>query len=303
MKILILGSGYLGTELACSLSSNHSITCIGHANDSYKFNSKFPNINFIKGDVYDKELLEKNSLNSDQIYYCIWTGSVVDCIENPQIYKKINIDNFSALIESIKPKNSTFFLFSSAFVYSDLPKNSENSETKPETLYGKYRLQQELILKKSHMPYVILRLANIFGHQYFWPKQSQNVIDKFISNVFSTKQISLHGDGTQLVDLVQINQVLNLVNKINEKSIKNEIFNVSNESRTSIIDIAKTIQNYAIEKYNISIHLYKKNDYKKLPNIPAISSSKIMKYFQWKNLETITIKDIFEYENNRKNKL
>jgi len=293
----------LGTEIACSLSLNHHVTCIGHTNDSYKFNSKFSNINFIHGDINDKELLEKYVQNSDQIFYCIGTGGVIDCIENPQIYKKINMDNFSTLIESIKSNNSTFFLFSTAFVYSDLTKNSENSETKPKTLYGKYRLEQESILKKSNIPYIILRLSNIFGHQYFWPKESQNVIDKFISNVFSTREISLHGDGTQLVDLVQINQVLDLINKINEKCIKNEIFNVSNESRTSIIDIAKIIQNHANQKYNISIKLNKKNDFKNLPNIPAISSSKIMKNFQWKNLKTMTINDIFEYENTRNNKL
>ena len=167
MKILILGTGYVGSEIASSLSKNHIVTCIDHGNNFSDFSGKLENIKLVKGEIQNKNLIKEFSKDVDLICYCINTGGVVDCMENSELYKKINVDDFQELLESIENKNCHFLLLSTSFVYSNSEKNYEDSVTKPLTLYGKFRLEQESLLTKSNFPYTILRIANIYGHQNF----------------------------------------------------------------------------------------------------------------------------------------
>ena len=296
MKILILGTGYIGSEIASSLSKNHIVTCIDHGNNFSDFSGKLENIKLVKGEIQNKNLIKEFSKDVDLICYCINTGGVVDCMENSELYKKINIDDFQELLESIENKNCHFLLLSTSFVYSNSEKNYEDSVTKPLTLYGKFRLEQESLLTKSNFPYTILRIANIYGHQNFCVSKFNNAIDKFISNIFSNQEISLYGDGTQLVDFVHIDNFLKILNQIIDDKSENEIYNISNEFRMSISDIVNDMKNIAETKYNISVQLNKRDD-DPLPNIPNTSTSKIQKKFLWKNSQNMNSKLECMFEN------
>ena len=129
MKILILGTGYVGSEIASSLSKNHIVTCIDHGNNFSDFSGKLENIKLVKGEIQNKNLIKEFSKDVDLICYCINTGGVVDCMENSELYKKINVDDFQELLESIENKNCHFLLLSTSFVYSNSEKNYEDSVT------------------------------------------------------------------------------------------------------------------------------------------------------------------------------
>ena len=296
MKILILGTGYLGSEIAFSLSQNHSVTCIDHGNNFSEISSSLKNVKLIEGDIKDTTLIKNVSKDIDLICYCIETGGVIDCIEKPDHYKKINVDDFKQLLKSITNPNCSFLLLSSTFVYSDVEKNFEETLTDPKTIYGQLRLEQESILMQSNLSYTILRMSNIYGHQNFYMTKFDNVIDKFIANIFHNHEIFLYGDGTQLVDFVHIDNFLNIFNQIINKKFKNEIYNISNEFRISISDIANNMKNIAKNQYNISVLLKKQFTNDKLPNIPYVSSSKIQKNFLWKNSQNMNSKLKFMFE-------
>ena len=283
MKILILGTGYIGSEIACSLSKNHNIICIDHGKNFSSLNSIQNNIKLIKDEYQNTSLIQNITRDIDLICYCINTGGVVDCIQNSEMYKKINIDDFKQLLESIDNKKCHFLLLSTAFVYADSKINSEDSIPNPDTLYGKFRLEQERILVESKLPHTILRMSNIYGHHNLFQKQLNNVIDKFILNIFQNQEITIFGDGTHLVDFVHISNFLKVFEKIVNERPKNEIYNVSNENRISINDIAKKMVSIAKNKYNISILLKKQLSGNKLPNIPSTSTLKIQEKFSWKN--------------------
>lgn len=288
MKILILGSGYIGSEIAYEFSKDNQITCIDHGDNFSKISSKLKNVKLIKGDILDHELVKNISNEMDLICYCIGTGGVVNCIENPDHYKKINIDDFKKLLDSIENKNCRFLLLSTTFVYSNSEKNFENMQTNPDTIYGKLRLQQESILMNSELSYTILRMSNIYGHKNFWIRKFDNVIDKFISTGFSNKKILLYADGTQLVDFIHISNFLNILNQIINQKFQKEIYNITSETRQSIHDIALLIKNIAGKKYNISIQINKNDSSKKLPNIPDASASKIKNKIIWQDYQDLS---------------
>ena len=102
---------------------------------------------------------------------------------------------------------------------------------------------------------------------------------KFIDCVFSLKNISVHGNGKQLVDYLHKPDLMNLL-KILVQTTPKTIYNVSSGNSKSIIDIAKIISNIGLEKFNQKIETSVMSN-TKLPNSPKIIPNKIMKDYNW----------------------
>ena len=292
MNILIVGLGSIGSEIAYTFYSSSHITCIDHGKHFESIKKILPKINYVKGDIHDPSLIENLSDPPDIVFYCIDTGSVVSCMNDPNKYEKINISLFHIFLDNLYKKfNPHFFLLSSTFVYPDVDKISEKTKPFPETLYGKLRLKQEKILQEYASRYTILRLSNIFGYGYFYDIGNPGAIEKFIDCVFSLKNISIHGNGKQLVDYLHKPDLMNLL-KILVQTTPKTIYNVSSGNSKSIIDIAKIISKIGLEKFNQKIETSVMSN-TKLPNSPKIIPNKIIKDYNWSptlDLESIILK-------------
>ena len=292
MNILIVGLGSIGSEIAYTFYSSSHITCIDHGKHFESIKKILPKINYVKGDIHDPSLIENLSDPPDIVFYCIDTGSVVSCMNDPDKYEKINISLFHIFLDNLYKKfNPHFFLLSSTFVYPDVDKISEKTKPSPETLYGKLRLKQEKILQEYASNYTILRLSNIFGYGNFYNIGNPGAIEKFIDCVFSLKNISVYGNGKQLVDYLHKPDLMNLL-KILVQTTPKTIYNVSSGNSKSIIDIAKIISKVGLEKFNQKIETSIMSN-TKLPNSPKIIPNKIIKDYNWSptlDLESIILK-------------
>ena len=292
MNILIVGLGSIGSEIASTFYSSSHITCIDHGKHFESIKKILPKINYVKGDIHDSSLIENLSDPPDIVFYCIDTGSVVSCMNDPDKYEKINVSLFHIFLDNLYKKfNPHFFLLSSTFVYPDIDKISEKTKPSPETLYGKLRLKQEKILQEYVSNYTILRLSNIFGYGNFYNIGNPGAIEKFIDCVFSLKNISVYGNGKQLVDYLHKSDLMNLL-KILVQITPKTIYNVSSGNSKSIIDIAKIISKIGFEKFNQKIETSVMSN-TKLPNSPKIIPNKIMKDYNWSptlDLELIILK-------------
>ena len=292
MNILIVGLGSIGSEIASTFYSSSHITCIDHGKHFESIKKILPKINYVKGDIHDSSLIENLSDPPDIVFYCIDTGSVVSCMNDPDKYEKINVSLFHIFLDNLYKKfNPHFFLLSSTFVYPDVDKISEKTKPFPETLYGKLRLKQEKILQEYASNYTILRLSNIFGYGNFYNIGNPGAIEKFIDCVFSLKNITVHGNGKQLVDYLHKSDLMNLL-KILVQTTPKTIYNVSSGNSKSIIDIAKIISKIGLEKFNQKIETSVMSN-TKLPNSPKIIPNKIIKDYNWSptlDLESIILK-------------
>ena len=292
MNILIVGLGSIGSEIAYTFYPSAHITCIDHGKHFESIKKILPKINYVKGDIHDPSLIENLSDPPDIVFYCIDTGSVVSCMNDPDKYEKINISLFHIFLDNLYKKfNPHFFLLSSTFVYPDVDKISEKTKPSPETLYGKLRLKQEKILQEYASNYTILRLSNIFGYGNFYNIGNPGAIEKFIDCVFSLKNISVYGNGKQLVDYLHKPDLMNLL-KILVQTTPKTIYNVSSGNSKSIIDIAKIISKVGLEKFNQKIETSIMSN-TKLPNSPKIIPNKIIKDYNWSptlDLESIILK-------------
>lgn len=285
-KILIAGTGSIGSEIAYLFSNEYEIICIDHGKYFQKIKEKLPKVKLVKGDIYDENLM-KSFHDVDIIFYCIDTGGVVSCMNDFIKYHDINITKFKKFINSFTNSNSHFYLFSSCYVYPDVPNITENTLLNPETQYGVLRANQEKILVESGIKYTILRLSNIFGYGNFFHVGNFGAIEKFIDLIFNGKEISLHGNGEQIIDYLSKDDLMHLI-KILVNYQQNKIYNISSGQSRSILEIAKIMKNIALEKYKIYIEIIKLDENIKLPNSPYIQPNKAMQETSWKpssNLE------------------
>ena len=275
-KILIAGLGSIGIEIASAFYSKFEITCIDHGRYFDIIKQKFPELNLIKSDIHEKGLIKKLAKDSDIIYYLESTGSVVGCINDPTKFYEINTTQFSNLVKELSGFDIHFFHLSSVFVYPDLQNCTEETEPKPETLYGKLRLKQEQILEMNDIKSTILRVSNVFGYGSLIKIGNYGAVEKFIENIFSDIPIIVHGNGNHLIDyLCKADLIYYIKNLVNESP--GEIYNISTGKSQKIINLAEIISNIGKNLYqkNTKIEFLNKN--KIYPNSPLASPSKIIK--------------------------
>lgn len=283
-KILILGAGSLGSEIAYSFSNKYKITCIDHGKNFHIIKKQLPSIKFVKSDINDFKLIRSESADCKMIFYCIDTGGVIACMKYPERYYDVNITNFKELLNSLKMKKTHFFLFSSLFVYPDIVNVTEKTEPNPLTLYGKLRMQQEQILKNQKFGFTILRLSNIFGYGHFVGVGNMGAIEKFIDSVFTGNKLILDGDGQQMVDYVYKEDLMILLEKLTSDLPLKRIYNVSTGLVKPISEIANVIKNVAFEKFGKKVEVIVSDKNFKLPNLPKALPDKAMRDLSWKPL-------------------
>ncbi len=202
-------------------SNIHFINLIGYE-DRYKFIPICILENFSLYSYLDKYKI-------DYVIHCA-SSSHIDNSFNNSI--NFSIDNYIGthyLLEAIKKysKLSSFIYISNIELYN-LDNLNPYSVTKAAT---------ELLIKSYQIPYTIIRLPTVFGSN-----QSPNkIIPSFIHNLINDKKIVIYGNGSNHINLLYINDVVNAIMIILFNKLSGLISLNSSLYQFSIIDIASML--------------------------------------------------------------
>tara|TARA_Y100000590_G_scaffold470269_1_gene663222 strand:- start:23625 stop:24605 length:981 start_codon:yes stop_codon:yes gene_type:complete len=248
-KILITGgAGYVGSILTPHLiNKGHKITVIDLMIYGKNVLKNNPNLRVIKGDIRDRNLLEKEIANHEIVVHLACISNDPSFELNPKLGKSINLDAFTPLVEISKKKLIKKFIYaSSSSVYGIKSEKDvhENISTEPLTDYSKYKVECETILKKyrsENFAPVIIRPATVCGYS---PRQRLDVVVNILTNLaYHKRKISVFG-GEQLRPNIHIKDMAKAYESLisAEKSkVSGEIFNVGYENKT-VLDLAKTVK-------------------------------------------------------------
>lgn len=240
-KILICGgTGFIGKNLAIKLSKdkNYMITLLSRSKPPKNFFKK--NINYIKCDITNKKNLKKKVKKNFE--YIINLSGNIDHKEKIQTLKTHyngckNILNFS-LNSNLK----LFIQIGSSLEYGNLTSPlTEKLNCKPVSYYGtsKYKASKYLMNfgKKNQLPFIILRLFQIYG-----PFQKfDRLIPQIIRSSLKNKNFKCT-NGNQFRDYLYIDDFTNLIKKIlKKKRIKSNIFNVGYGKPIKVRDVIEKI--------------------------------------------------------------
>ncbi len=280
--IITGGLGYIGTEL-CKIYSgyawNDNITVIDNRFISEKVNQlRSWNINFIHGDILNKELIKETLKNADIVHHLAGITKVPKVksetnIQEDNTIKLVANEGTQNILDSINDK-CKIIMPSTHVVYEGINKIRknilENEETSPVLSYALSKDLNEKQLKKSGKNYVILRLGSVYG--YSSDTMRIDIMPNLFSKIASQNGVlKLFSGGKQIKSLVPLIDVARCFKFIEErKDISKETFNLTKDTVT-VKEVAEICK-----KLNPKVTLRETND--EIPNLGfSLSNQKILK--------------------------
>ena len=282
-KIVITGGlGYIGTEL-CKIYSgfswNDKITVIDNRFISERVNQvRNWNMNFIQGDILDKELINKYCHDADIVHHLAGITDVPrvkseSIKDNDSKITKVAQEGTQNILDSISDK-CKIIMPSSHVVYEGIESVKynikEDEKTCPILSYGKSKDFNEKQLKSSGKNYIILRLGSVYG--YSTDTARIDIMANFFSKVASQDgTLRLFAGGKQIKSLVSLVDVARCFKFMEErKDLNFDVFNLTKETVT-VKEVAEICK-----KHNQKITLRETND--EIPNLGfSLSNKKILK--------------------------
>ena len=327
MKILVTGGcGFIGSHTCCELlDNNYEVVVIDNL-----FNSKEEvidkikkitnkNLKFYKGDLCDKELVDKifKNENIDAVIHFAGLKAVGESVKKPLLYYRNNIDSTLTLLEVMNKYNCKKLVFSSSATVYGNPKTLPIKEDFPlqtTNPYGSTKLYIEGILKDlynsdNEWSIAVLRYFNPIGaHKSYLigenPNDIPNNLMPYIVKVATKKleQLSIFGndyntvDGTGVRDYIHVVDLaighikaIELINK--EKGI--DFYNLGTGHGYSVLEIVKTFEKVNNIKLNYKITDRRPGDI----DACYADCSYALKKLNFKATKTIEemVKDSYEY--------
>ncbi len=214
MKILITGgAGFIGSNLANTLSENNEVTVFDNLSTGNKKNLN-NNISLIKADIKDYDELEKAIKGNDFVFHLAAKISVDESFKEPQETFEINTKGTYNILKASKDNNVKKVIFaSSAAIYGDsleLPKK-EDMKPEPKSPYAFSKLNSEYLCKifpKLGLKTTCLRFFNVYGPNQNLNSDYSAVIPIFINNALNNKDLVLYNSGKQTRDFIFVKDVV-----------------------------------------------------------------------------------------------
>ena len=282
-KIVITGGlGYIGTEL-CKIYSgtswNNEILVIDNRFMSERVNQlRNWGINFIYGDILDKNLVKKHLIDADIVHHLAGITDVARTSkeQNAQKDSKINqvaYEGTENIISAI-PDHCKIIFPSTHVIYEGIQSSrkdlSEDEPTFPVFVYSAGKVKNEEQIKNSGKKYVILRLGSVYG--YSTDSMRLDIMPNLFSKITSQNgTIKLFSGGKQIKSLVSLLDVVRCFKFMEEnENINYEIFHLTRETVT-VKEVAEIC-----EKINPKVILEETKD--EVPNLGhALSNKKLLK--------------------------
>ena len=248
MKYLVTGgAGFIGSYITKRLvEEEEQVVVIDNLNTGKEKNleSIKDKIDFVKGDILDKNLLEDITGNIDGVFHQAALASVQDSFSKPDEYYNVNVNGTENILELAKKNNFKVVYASSSSIYGN-PKRiptEESDEKNPINPYAKTKLEKEELAKiysKMGVKVIGLRYFNVFGKGQ--SKEYAGVLKLFLERIRDKSPPKINGDGTQARDFVHVSDVVNSNIMSMNSDVNHAFFNVGTGTSITILDLAKTI--------------------------------------------------------------
>ena len=237
-RILILGgAGFIGSRTAKKFESlKYKVLVIDNLSTGNR-NNLDNEINFIKGDIGNKKLLNRvfSNFQPDFVFNFAFNVLVPKSIENPNLEIKSIKDHLLVLEFCKKSKTKKIVFPSTGFVYGNIHKNKKILETDKISIENPYSIAKytaekftEYYSKKFDLNYTIFRYGAIYG-----PGQITGAMSDYIRCAKKDIPCKFWGK-SKTRDYVYIDDVINLnLKSLNSKS-SNKIFNVGSGIETNL---------------------------------------------------------------------
>jgi len=219
MKCLVTGiGGFIGSHLAERLiRDGHSVRGVDNflSGKEENLSSFESSIEFVNGDVRDRQLVNRLAEGIDWIFHLAALVSVPRSMEEPGLAHDHNVGGTVNLFLAAKEQKVKKVVFaSSAAVYGDeyaLP-CVETATPDPASPYALHKLTGEQYAALFHRIYdvqsVCLRFFNVFGPRQDFESPYGAAIPKLLEKILKGQPPEIFGDGEQTRDFIHVDDIV-----------------------------------------------------------------------------------------------
>lgn len=267
-KLLITGgAGFIGSNFVEHILKNTNYKCIildalkysGNINNFKKDIFENKNFKFIKGDIRDRNLVEKIIKKCDVVINLAAESHVDKSYDDPISFVSTNVLGTATLLEAIRKYPVEKFIHLSTpevFGTALTKKINEDHPLKPMSPYAGSKAGADRLCYSYYvaynLPVIILKPSNNYGANQY----PEKLIPLFITNALENKPLPIYGNGKSIRDWIYVKDTCNAILKVIEgdiEKLRGEEIIIATEEIYDVI----TIANMIINKLNKSQSLIK----------------------------------------------
>ena len=255
MRVLVTGgAGFIGSHVCeALLARGDELVVLDDFDDFYDPRLKRANAALLKGarivegDIRDRALLAKLFAEGrfEAVIHLAARAGVRPSLSDPLLYEDVNVRGTLALLEELKARPKTRFVFaSSSSVYGandKLPYSETDDIHQPVSPYAATKRAGELFSWTYHhlygIPVTCLRFFTVYG-----PRQRPEMaIHKFVRAVHEGKPIPFFGDGSTRRDYTYVADIVDGVVRALDRCAGYEIYNLGESRTVSLSELVEAI--------------------------------------------------------------
>ena len=252
MKLLVTGGlGFIGSNFILNTLKNDekiSITNIdaellGSDHNNLLELKNSSNYHFVKGNITNRNLMEKLIENSDIVVNFAAESFVDRSILDANQFLVSNIRGTYTILEILRKQKKRFIQISTDEVYGSLENDSAIEEYRfnPSNPYAATKASAELLVNSFVKTYdldcVITRCTNNYGPRQFYEK----LIPKSIFLANQDKKIPIYGKGKNIRDWIFVDDHCDAVYNVLMNGKSGQSYNISANNEIDNISLVKKI--------------------------------------------------------------
>lgn len=202
------------------------------------------------GDILDIAAVQQAMRDVDGVVHLAAQTGVPGSLKDPLHDCRVNVLGTLNLLEAARTRQEALgrqvrfvFASSNAPLGKQPPPATEDKAPLPISPYGASKLAGEGYCLAYHGSWglgtVVLRFANLYGP---YSSNKGSVVAKFIKDIQSSGMITIDGDGQQTRDFIYVGDLCRAIQLALESDISGEVFQIATGVETSILELARLIQ-------------------------------------------------------------
>ena len=255
MRVLITGGGgFLGSHLGDGLlAAGHEVMALDIAPDlKVRHNLGKAGFRYLKGSVFDTDLLESLVAKADLVYHLAAVVGVEHYVEDPFHVLNVNVNGTQNVLKFAHRYDKRVVFASTSEVYGksrDTPFREDGDRLLGSTEIDRWCYSTSKAVGEHYcfaygklgLPVVIVRFFNAYG-----PRLDRidvgRVITIFMGQLLRGEDLTVIGDGKQTRAFTYVDDaVLALVRAGTLPEAVGRIFNIGTDRETSILELAETM--------------------------------------------------------------
>ncbi|MBQ9501205.1 MAG: NAD-dependent epimerase/dehydratase family protein [Lentisphaeria bacterium] len=249
MRVLITGgAGFIGSHLVEYFQGKAEVRVLDNLRTGYLKNIENFDVEFIRGDVRDRETVRKAVQGVDYVFHLAALISVPESMVKIAECVDINVNGLLTVLEEAAAAGVKKLCFStSAAIYGDNPEvpKRETMFPEPKSPYAITKLDGEyycsMFTRTGRLQTACLRYFNVFGPRQDPKSAYAAAVPIFTAKAVAGEPITIFGDGEQTRDFIYVKDIV-AANVFMATHDLTGVYNIAYGGRITINDLVKLIK-------------------------------------------------------------